>query len=281
MIVASPQPVTTQQQRSHQGQEGDVEAQLKAHRRVNKTHRPLAGRGQIDGAERAVGAVDRQLALVAFLAAKGPDKRLPARKVGVSQYQPAAITQVDIDKNVIRGVTANLCFFELRAGGDQCILRPRRFFNEDQVAQVTFQQRLFFKRGDARFWHNEGPRHHLLVFVNPDHPIVIDRLPAWIGDHILSEDVFDVEQIQEWVVKRRKHLRAKIGIDRRDAVVEQFTRLRRNLVHQLHILAGDDRVVAAQIVPAVVHAHVGIEGLTPRPVKGRKAPRRFKLTIDH
>ena len=72
-----------------------------------------------------------------------------------------------------------------------------------------------------------------------------------------------------------------MGIDRGDAVVEQFTRLRRNLVHQLHVLARDDRVVAAQIVPAVVHAHVGIEGLTPRPVKGRKAPRRFKLTIDH
>ena len=195
MIVAPPEPVATQQQGGHQRQEGDVQAQLKAHGRVDKTYCPLAGRGQIDGAERAVRSVDRQLALVAFLAAKGPDKGFPAREVSVSQHQPAAVTQVDIDKNVIRGIAADARLFEVRAGGDQCILRPRRFFNEDQVAQVTFQQRLFFKRGDARFWHNEGPRHHLLVFVNPDHPIVIDRLPAWIGDHILSEDVFNVEQI--------------------------------------------------------------------------------------
>ena len=44
-------------------------------------------------------------------------------------------------------------------------------------------------------------------------------------------------------------------------------------VHGVHILAWDDGVVAAYIVPAVVHTDIGVEGFPSPGVEGREAPR--------
>ena len=66
---------------------------------------------------------------------------------------------------------------------------------------------------------------------------------------------------------------ALLGVERRDAVEEQLVRLRLDAAHELRILARDDRVVAANVLPAVVHADVGVEGLLARHVEGGEAPR--------
>ena len=105
---------------------------------------------------------------------------------------------------------------------------------------------------------------------------------------MLREHILDVEQVEQRVVEHCVRVAARRGVEGCDAVVEQFARLRRDAVHQLHILQGDDRIVATQIVPVVVHAHVGVEGLVARYVEGGEAPGGVEITrlalvdeIDH
>jgi hypothetical protein len=145
-------------------------------------------------------------------------------------------------------------------------------FDENHLAQVGARQRLLGGGDDARFRCDQHARQHFPVFVDAHGVILVDFLPAWVRDGVLGDHVLDVEQVEQRVVERGVDIAAGLGVDRRDAVVEQLVRLRLNLLHELGVLARDDRVVAAHILPAVIHPHVGIEGLLARRVEGGEAP---------
>ena len=65
--------------------------------------------------------------------------------------------------------------------------------------------------------------------------------------------------------------RAGGSVKRGDAVVEQFAALVGDAIHQVNVLLWNNRVVAADVLPTVVHADIGVKGLAARRVKGGEA----------
>ena len=112
--------------------------------------------------------------------------------------------------------------------------------------------------------HDKGAGESSLVAVDLD-LLIVDQRVAGVGDVLCGEDVLDAQQVEQRRVQRG-HIRQGGN------AVEQQLVLFLDAFHELHVLLGDDGIVAPHVVEAVEHAGVGVEGLLVGGDEGGKPP---------